>query len=201
MVFADRNLSRRLQRVEGYACVHYAEARRRLTPDSDAEWVECAGAVAVFDGAQSPVTQSFGLGVFEELGDASLHEIESFFFDRGAAADHEVSPLAGVGAVSLLSQRGYRPVEISNVLYRATEPIETADGGDIRVRVIDAGELEWWAEINARGWAQEYSEVFEFVRSSGAISTGRKGGVCFLAELAGRPGATGALALHEGVAL
>ena len=96
MLFSDLGLSRRLERAEGNACVQFAEARRRLFPDSGAEWIECIGAYAVFDGIDSPVTQTFGLGLFEELSAASLDVIERFFLDRGAPVLHEVSPLAGV---------------------------------------------------------------------------------------------------------
>ena len=52
-----------------------------------------------------PATQSFGLGIFEELTAASLDVIERFFLDRGAQVDHEVSPLVGVGALNLLCSR------------------------------------------------------------------------------------------------
>ncbi|MDQ2843989.1 MAG: hypothetical protein M3Y72_23715, partial [Acidobacteriota bacterium] len=91
-MFSDLTLSRRLEQAEGHACAEYAEARRRLFPSSGAEWIECAGAYAVFNGADSPVTQSFGIGIFENFDAASLDEMERFFFDRGAPADHEVSP-------------------------------------------------------------------------------------------------------------
>ena len=37
----------------------------------------------VFDGVNSPVTQSFGLGLFEPLSPASLDRIEAFFLTRG----------------------------------------------------------------------------------------------------------------------
>ena len=50
-----------------------------------------------------------------------MDQIERFFFDRGAAAMHEVCPLAGVATIDLLCARGYRPLEISSVLY---QPIE-----------------------------------------------------------------------------
>jgi hypothetical protein len=93
MLFSDLGLSRRLERAEGFACVQFAEARRRLFPDSGAEWIECGGAYAVFDGAGSPVTQTFGLGLWEALSPASLDEIERFFGDRGAPVLHEISPL------------------------------------------------------------------------------------------------------------
>ncbi len=118
MLFSDLALARRLERAEGRACVSFAEAQRELHPESGAEWIECAGALAVFNGVDSPVTQSFGLGLFEELNAASLDQIERFFFDRGTAAVHEVSPLAGVAAMDLLCARNYKPIEISSVLYR-----------------------------------------------------------------------------------
>ena len=90
-------------------------------PDSGATWIECAGAYAVFDGVDSPVTQSFGLGLFEPLTPAALDRIEAFFLDRGAVVVHEVSPLAGIATLDLLCARGYRPIELSSVLHRPVE--------------------------------------------------------------------------------
>jgi len=78
MLFSDVSLSRRLERAEGHACLQFAEARRRALPDSGSEWIECAGAYAVFDGVGSPTTQSFGLGLFEELTPSALDRIERF---------------------------------------------------------------------------------------------------------------------------
>src|SRR3984893_2866050 len=144
MVFSDLALSRRLERAEGNACAQFAEARGRHFPNSGAEWIECAGAYAVFDGVDSPVTQTFGLGIFEELGAASLDIIERFFFDRGAQVLHEVSPLAGVAALSLLCARRYRPIEISNVLYRPVEKPAAEYQGNIRVRVTGPEEAQLW---------------------------------------------------------
>lgn len=200
-MFTDLALSRRLERAEGHACREYAEARRRLCPESGAEWIECGGAYAVFDGIDSPVTQSFGLGLFEELSSDTLDTIERFFFDRGASADHEVSPFAGAGALSLLCERYYLPLEVSNVLYRRTEKISVARNPSIHVRFIEPQEAELWADVNARGWAQDYPEMLEFIRMSGAISASRSQAVCFLGEIDHEPGAAGALFVHEGVAL
>ncbi len=122
MQFSNLALSRRLERAEGFACAESAEARRRLFPSSGAEWIECAGTYAVFNGVNSPITQTFGLGLFEELTPTALDTIESFFFDRGTDVIHEVSPFAGVAALDLLCAREYRPIEISSVMYR---PVET----------------------------------------------------------------------------
>ncbi len=201
MMFSDLALARRLERAEGHACAQFAEARRRLFPDSGAQWIECAGAYAVFDGIDSPITQSFGLGIFEELSAASLDAIERFFLDRGAPVLHEVSPLAGVAALDLLCTRNYRPIEISNVLYRPVEKPAAADHGNIRVSVTGPEEAQLWTNISARGWTHEHPELLDFLLQSGTLSSAREDSLCFLAEVDDKPGAAGVLCMHDGVAL
>jgi GNAT superfamily N-acetyltransferase len=201
MIFSDLTLSRRLERAEGFACVKFAEAHRRLFPESGAEWIECAGAYAVFDGIESPVTQSFGLGIFEELTGATLDVLERFFSERGAPALHEVSPFAGVPALDLLCSRGYQPIEVSNVLYRPVYKPHVNDRGNITVRVTGPEESEIWTRISARGWTHEHPELFDFLTQLGSISSSREQSLCFLAEIDGTPGAAGVLCLYEGVAL
>src|SRR5580692_6503884 len=48
MVFADLDLSQRLERAEGHACLEFAESRHHLDPESGAAWMQCAGANVVF---------------------------------------------------------------------------------------------------------------------------------------------------------
>src|SRR5271156_5315960 len=150
MIFADLNLVRRLERAEGHACRGFAEARKLLDPESESTWIECAGAWAVFDGVDSPVTQSFGLGIFEEPTPESMDQIEHFFLDRGAPVMHEVCPLAGIATIDLLCARGYRPLEISSVLYQPivnwSSDRRTEAAGGIKVRVIGAEEAVLWVE-------------------------------------------------------
>src|SRR5438874_1296089 len=92
MQFSDLALSRRLESAEGHACAQFAHTRRRLFPDSGSESRQIAGGCAVFDGIDSPVTQTFGLVIFEDLTAASLDQTEHFFLARGAHVDHEDSP-------------------------------------------------------------------------------------------------------------
>ena len=201
MPFADLALAQRLERAEGQACVQFAKARRRLFPESCGECMECAGAYVVFDGVGSPVTQTFGLGLFEELSAASLEEIERFFLDRGAQVDHEVSPLAGVAALGLLCDRGYRPIEISSVLFRPVDrPVAELSRG-VSVRVIGPEDAELWGEVNVKGWTHEHPELVEFSRHAAAISSAREQSVSFLAEIDGQAGAAGTLCIHDGVAV
>ena len=200
-MFSDLALSRRLERAEGYACVRFADARRRLFPESGAEWMECDGAYAVFDGVDSPVTQSFGLGIFQNASPASLDAMERFFFDRGSPALHEVSPYAGVNTIDLLCSRGYRPLEISNVLYRQVEKPAAEDHGNMNVRLIGPGDSQLFANVSGRGWAHEHPELLDFLLQIGLIATAREGSLSFIGEVDGVPGAAGVLCMHDGVAL
>ncbi|MBA3916120.1 MAG: GNAT family N-acetyltransferase [Acidobacteriales bacterium] len=201
MWFSDVSLSQRLESAEAYACAQYAETRRRLVPGSKSEWMVYAGATLTFDGADSPVTQTFGLGLFEEATPEAIDYIERFFTERGGPVHHEVSPLAGVPIVALLSQRGYEPIELSSVLYRPVAASADTQRPGIRVRVTEPGESSLWSGVSARGWTHEHPELEDFVRETGTIMASRSGSITFLAELDGQPGAAGVLCLHEKVAL
>jgi GNAT superfamily N-acetyltransferase len=201
MIFADRELAKRLEAAEGYACAQFADARKRLFPQSSSAWMKCAGATVVFDGVDAPTTQTFALGLYEELTPAALDEIERFFLERGAEVMHEVCPFAGAETLDLLCTRGYRPFEISNVMYRAVAQSGEELPGHVRVRVVDKSEAQLWSDISARGWTHEHPEFETFVRDLGVVCVARGQSPCFLAEIDCVPGAAGALILHEGVAL
>jgi GNAT superfamily N-acetyltransferase len=201
--FSDLTLARRFERAEGHACAQYAVARRKVFPESGAEWIECGGAYAVFDGVDSPVTQTFGLGMFEEVTPATLDTIEAFFRGHGAPVFHEVSPFAGIEAQQLLCQRNYQPLELSNLLYRPVAISDEPDGGSahVTVHVINPNEAQLWSEISARGWAIDHPEFYDFLLDLGVISAAREDTICFLGEVDGTPGAAGVLSIHKGVAL
>jgi hypothetical protein len=156
MIFADIDLARRLERSEATGGYRFVEARGRVSPDVGAQWIEVAGAYAMFDGAASPVTQTFGLGLFAEPTCADLDRLEAFFQERGAPVCHEVSPLAGVPLADQLSRRGYRPIEFTSVMYKPLLTDATSAGPlnpRLRTRLMAGDEHELWAQISARGWA------------------------------------------------
>jgi hypothetical protein len=206
MIFSDRNLSQKIERAEGQSNAAFVEARARMFPDSGACWIEAGGALAMFDGVNSPCTQTFGLGVFEEATDAILDELEAFFKERGAPVMHEVSPLAGVSVAQLLAGRGYRPIEQSSIMYLSLEKENRADlrlNPRIETRIIEAGEENLWARLSAEGWLGEagMEEFRDFMFEFGRISAQLRGGVRFLAELDRQPISTGMLFVHEDAAV
>ncbi len=78
-ILSDLSLSRRLERAEAAACASFVEARARLAPESGAQWIEVAGAYAMYDGVRSPSTQTFGLGLFQSPTAADMDRLEAFF--------------------------------------------------------------------------------------------------------------------------
>jgi len=201
--FAGLALSRRLERAEGRSNADFVEARVELFPESNAEWIEVAGAYAMYDGADSILTQTFGLGLFDDVSEQDMNRLEQFYLDRGEAVHHQISPLFPDSLLYLLNKRGYRPIEFTNVMFRQIEginasPFPAASG--ISVRIIDESDHEKWARTSAQGW-NEFTEFADQIYELGLITARRRNGVSMLAEQNGEPIATGSLSLHEGVAL
>jgi len=116
--FADLELARRLERAEATSNARFVEVRAGLDAGRGACWIEVGGTYAMYDGPSSPVTQTFGLGMFQAPTTSDFDRLERFFFDRGAPADHEVSPQADPATLQLLTERGYRPIEFTSVMFR-----------------------------------------------------------------------------------
>ena len=81
-ILAGHFLACRLERTEALANGRFVEARARLVPGSGAQWIEVAGAYAMYDGPRSPCTQTFGLGLFQMPTAADMDKLEAFFKDR-----------------------------------------------------------------------------------------------------------------------
>jgi GNAT superfamily N-acetyltransferase len=194
----DLALSRRLEGCEAKTNTSFVEARARLEPESGAGWLEYGGACAMFDGIGSPLTQTFGFGVLSPVSEEVLVRLEEFLESRGAQPFHEVSPLSGNDALAILGGQGYRPVEVTSVLYRPLPA--SVEQPQLRTRIAAPDEVQLWAETAAEGWS-EYKEASGFMHGLARITASSAGTSAFFAELQGRPVATGALAIHDGVAL
>jgi hypothetical protein len=222
-VFADRELSRRLETTEGHGNAAFVDAQARREPYSGAMRTTIAGTMAMFAGVGSPITQTFCLGMHEKPTERDMEAIERFFTSRGSPVFHEVSPHSGVEVLALLAGRGYKPVEISNVLYQEIQGAQGARGaqgaqgargasaqgaqgargaqgaqGALRVRQIGKDEADRYGAISVRGWS-EMPEVIPFIHGFALASV--EVASCFVAEINGEPIANAALFMHGGVAL
>lgn len=198
---ANLDLARRLEGTEARSNAAFVEARARLFPNRGASWQEIGGAYALFDGPESPLTQTFGLGLFTETTTADLADIEAFFTARSAPVLHEISPLAPDSLWRLLRERGYFPIEFTNVLYRELASPPELPASPLHIRTIEMSEADAWARVAAAGWESEAPEFVGFLQDLGQTSAQSEGTTPFLAELNGQAIATASLFQHAGVAL
>lgn len=204
-ILSDLSLSRRLEKTEAKSNADFVEARAIASPEMGAQWIEAAGAYAMFDGVGSPLTQTFGLGIHQSVTAAEMQTLEDFFIRRGADVFHEVSPLADSSALALLNERGYQPIEFTSILYRPLHRDLQVSGQvnpKLGVRVIgnDDTDQELWAQTAAKGWSSEM-EITDLMLDLFRLGARKQNSPCFLAELDGEPIAAGSMSLHDGVAL
>jgi hypothetical protein len=203
VLFADINLARRLERTEATACAEFVETRARHFPDSGARWIEVAGAYAMFDGPASPITQTFGLGMFQPLAAADLDTIEGFYRTCGAPVYHEVSPLSDPTVLALLNARGYQPFEFTSVMFcplDATARLASVPNPRLQVRLVKDDEHQLFARTAAQGWS-EARDLADQLSDLMLVNARRPGALSFLAELDGRAIASAALVIFDRVAL
>ena len=78
MLHADLALAQRLEATEARCNASFVEARAQLHPGGGAAWQRVGGTTVLFDTPESPLTQTFGLGLFAEATAADLAQIEAF---------------------------------------------------------------------------------------------------------------------------
>jgi GNAT superfamily N-acetyltransferase len=143
MLLITHSLARRLETAEAIDAAGCAEAQCTVDPACDAVVKPIAGGVAVYCGAESPLTHSLGLGMHGPVAAAELDELEAFFRDRGALVTVDLCPHCDPTFRDLLSERGYRVLEFINVMVRtlsADDPIGVLEI-DVRRATHDEDEL------------------------------------------------------------
>lgn len=200
-LLVDQDLSRRLEHTEGRGAVDFVKARMAISPQVGSTWAEHAGAILMFDGAESPMTQTFGLGMSAPVTPEVMDDIEAFFTSRGAPIFHEVSPIADDSALAQLNARGYAPVEFTNVLFQELGPRgRSGDAGRVVVRKATPDDADIWVDTAVEGWA-EFQEYAAQMRELSRVTMARPEGIAYLALLDGEPVGTGALSIVDDVAL
>jgi len=198
--FIDRNLARRLELTDAHGSVAFARAHAGLFPEVGAASQSFCGGWATFAGADSPITQAFGLGLSGPVQEDEVARMEEFFRQRGAATNVELCPYADPSVVEVFRKRGYTLTEFSNVLARrlTREDAESTFDAQVRVRHPESHEAQAWAETVARGFFPEGDlppgMVDLFITSLHSAT-----GTFFLAELDGQIIGGAVLTMHEGV--
>ena len=204
IIFSDINLARKLERAEAVTNAEFVESRVKLFPECGAEWIEVAGVYAMFDGAESPLTQTFGLGIFDEITATEMETIESFFKKHDSPVFHEVCPIVDDSIIALLNERGYQPIELTSVMYRtldSSNPLSLPKKAQIQTRIIGKDEIDVFAKTSVSGWSAEMPEFADFGIELCRVGANSKCSLSFIGELEGKPIATGSMLIYEDVAM
>jgi GNAT superfamily N-acetyltransferase len=204
------SLARRLERAEGATNAAFVEAHARLAPAVGSVWRDFDGTYAMYDGAESPLTQTFGLGLFAPVTNDLLDDIEYFYSRRHAPVLHETCPFADADVLTMLPERGYRPIEQTSVLHIALDapfaeeltaytPSHTPIH-PLTVRRMERGEEQAWTDASVAGWGST-PELAEFIGDFGIVCVNSTDTYAFFVESDGVAIATGALAIHGGIGL
>jgi len=198
--FIDLDFARRVEMAEANAAHACAAALRRLHPEFPVAIETIAGGIALFAGPESPVTQAIGVGLHGEVSDADLDHLTDFFLSRGAPAAAEICPLVDMKLYERFAARGYRLLEVSNVLYLELAP-DSAFGEmppGVTVRAAEPHELKLWTATVAQGFAEHYPVTPKLLDVMEGFAH-RTDAESFLAYLDGEVAGGGAVSAFEKV--
>jgi GNAT superfamily N-acetyltransferase len=149
-------------------------------------------------GAGSPLSHAVGIGLNGPVTEPEIDRLEAFFRSRGGKVSIELCPLADIGILARLGDRGYRVTEFNSVLVK-----RLGDTGIVltpRVRRALPDESDIWSHTVGRGFFEEHELTTEEMDVGRAIWA-MPGALCYLAvtesgELAGGAAA----AVYDGLA-
>ena len=200
IILSDKKLAVRLETAEALNQVEYAKAYNLVGLEPEAAYKKIGSGYAVFAGVDSPLSQSFGLGLDGEVSDDEVDELEAFFKDRGAAVNVEICNMADMGLIQKLIGRGYTVSEFSHVLVRPITPDDAFDvEGDYTIRKVQDDEIDTFSRVVAEGFVESgmaqdaLIEVFKVVFRQANCT-------CFAAINNGEAAGGGAAMIQDGVA-
>lgn len=193
MVHAGLQLARRIEAAEA------ANARGCQEGQPGAAFLEIAGGLAVFAGAESPLTQVVGIGLNGPVQETEIETIETFFHCRGARVTIDFCPLADPGLLQALGERGYRATEFNNVLVKRLEGAAVQLAPRVRLALPDESEL--WSRTVGQGFFEQAELTGEEMDVGRAVFT-MAGSLCYLAATqTGETAGGAAMAVRDGLAL
>lgn len=202
-MFADNGLARRLETTDALAGVEFARSWARLNSFTGEVSLPVGGGLASFAGIDSPVTQAFGLGLDGPVTKADMAAMEEFYRAHGSPANIETCPLADPSLLTLLNERGYRPIEYSNVFVRELSDRDSQawpdPASEVRVRRPAEDEAESYSLLVATSFFETIEISPEFL-SIFISCFSAAGAFFFMAEVDGVPAGGGMMSIHRGVA-
>jgi len=151
LIFLTAADSRRMEAAEEYGALRFAQAVKADNPNSAAAWEEFAGGHLVFVAKDSPVGRAHALGFAGKVTPEDIAHVEDFYFQRGTAAQVDVSPFADPSLFQTLNQRGFQVAEFNQTLARRLGPGESFNAhlDGIEIRPVRPDEAHTWSTVLA----------------------------------------------------
>jgi GNAT superfamily N-acetyltransferase len=201
MQFMDLDLARRAEFAEAAACRECAEAYGAQHREFPVAVAEIGGAVACFAGTESPVSQAIGFGLNGKVEDSDFDRLTEFFHSRNAPAAAEICPFVDMSLYEKFASRGYRLLEVSNVLIKqiAKENAAAAKSSEaFAIRPAQPDEAKLWTRTVAQGFAEHFPVTPEMLDVMEGFFLG-KNSRPFLALVDGEAAGGAAMTIHDGV--
>jgi hypothetical protein len=142
MILITDELAQRLELAEAADAADCAEAACAIDSERCAAVKAVAGGFLTYCGPASPLTHAVGVGMLGPVTIEELEEIEDFFMSRDAPVTIDVSPHTHPSLREMLSERGYRISDFSNVLVRPVRSGEAPPECPSRAHVRQANRSE-----------------------------------------------------------
>lgn len=161
---SPETLAARLELCDAWRGVGYAEAYRKLHPETASSAVfKAGGGYAIFVAPGSPVNSARGLGASGPVTAADLDAVEDFYASRGEAMRMHVCPLADESLIELARLRAYRLSMFFSVLALPIPPDFTPAALPDGMRVTRArpDQADLWMRVTAEGFEETASPSAE----------------------------------------
>lgn len=205
-MFPDQTLAKRIETAQAQNQMDYADSCHKLKCSTPAVATRIGSGAALYAGAESPLTQSFGLGLdgaTESELNSQLDNLEGFFFSRGAAANIETANLADMNLTLLLGKRGYTVLEYSHVLGFNLSNLEHTSSS-LQPYRLEASEIEAAADTVAAGFLEQNigeGEIPPDFRELFVVSFHTTGSSGFAVKLDGEIAGAGGITILNNVAM
>lgn len=186
----------RIEAANATFAAEYAAALAITRPHRNPAALEVAGAVAVFAGADSPLSKCVGIRLGAGFDERSLDTIESFYRSHDAAPALELSPLSPDLLDALLAERGY--VEEYRLMVMTRDLAGQVSGAIVSdIEIFDNPDPTLWAETVAAGFSGLSPELLlEIFTTDAAVPSVTR----WLATVDGTTAGGGTMSIHDGVA-
>ncbi|MBD1208774.1 MAG: GNAT family N-acetyltransferase [Ignavibacteria bacterium] len=207
-MFSDQTLAKRIETAQAQNQMDYADSCHKLKCSTPAVAIVVGSGAALYAGAESPLTQSFGLGfeggdTIESDVESQIETLEEFFFSRGSAAYIEVANLADMNLTLLLGKRGYTVLEYSHVLGFNLANLEHIPS-PLQSYRLAASEIEAAADAVAAGFLEQNigeGDIPPDFRELFVVSLHTTGSSGFAVKLEGEIAGAGGITILNNVAM